>query len=628
MTELPVQLRIGFDVPIRDLRMRLRLNGMQVQASASDGDDSGVYQHLAAVGVSVVLDSRHGPTFPVRELPLLAALPAQVSLETNDADMCTLVEVVRYSRPGQPPVVVRADTPDLLNVSWEEAGRMFNEPLRLACAPALVAMGVPIIAPDGTWEALLSASSLPQVIAHARMNLDGYIEIRATAPQRLELSPIDPLFRIDDALFGAPLSALEQVLAIPGVLWQGDMPNLDVARRSSYAHLPMDLQQELDRLLPGLTRSRGRVVQSPDPTTRRVLCAAASAAMDAYPLVIIAPPSALWLWSRVLESFGVRSSMVDPSSPAMLLTYEQFAQSAGALTSPAGLIFDDLDRAVVETPQAARALHRFDGLPGAVRLACVEGFPAHPDDQIEFMSCVRPGEFRSGVPAVVRYPPDSRRRLSAHITPYAHEPSAPLRQGVLGQAIVHAVDVPEGIVQELDRLAGLPEATLTLTEKMLSVLSGGAPSVVSPKVTVAYEIVARCVRERRSVALVCAHARTAEMLHALTRTLGAKMASSETSAHADSVTIHVLGREVPIVQGFDEVVFVDYPLSARTLDAVSQAAAGGAPPAVRVLHARHALDDRMAVIAAARREQSATMSASPLGAAGLSAVEASFVLGQ
>ena len=632
MSDQPVQLRIGFELPTSEVRLSLALNGMWVAVKAMEGQGDLAHQHLVSVGAHVSVDPQQSTRFPVQDLALLTALPAHVHVEPSGQDMETLWGVVRYSRPGEPPVVVREDAHDMLNVTWQSHGVTLNEPLSSRAASALIALGVPIVAPDGTWETLLRASSLPQVIARARVNLDGFIEIHSTAPQRLELSPTPGLFRLDESRFGVPLAFGDAVRSIPGVVWEGGEPVWDNPPEA-LAGLPLSLSGHVDadlrELVDSLARFRGQVVSWSPGLGRRILCAAAVESLDAYPLLVLTHPSALWLWQRNFEALGRATSMLGPGPGVHVATYEQFAAATAIGSPPASVIFDDLDRVVVGGGPRLSALHRLDGLSESFRVACVRNIPEKTQDLLEFMSVVRPVEFRSGIPAALRYPPDSATRAREHASCYVLGRNAPAgTMDVFRRSRVEVLAAPDELCASLAALASEPLPASERAERSLSVVSGGSPSMMSPKVTAAFEHLRKASSSGERTAVVTVHERTARMLVSLMRGLGVHFYDKEAAAHLSPAVV-LAESVVPDLSSYDKVVFLDYLLSGRSMDAAVGSAQGDRGPRhTIVLHLDHPVDDRMAVICAARRERSGSLDVGLTGPSGLSAVEAAYVLGQ
>lgn len=599
----------GSALPVRPQRIELDLAGLSVCALPSDRDVVATASTLRMAGIEVRMDSR-GVVFPVRQLPLLVHLPRQVELVPK-GELRTLVYLLKNSPDQGLPVVVSLDAHDTLNLSWVHAGRELNEPLSLGMAPALTSLEVPLVATDGTWDSLSAASRTPLVVARAHVNLDGFIELRATAPGRLEGSPLPGMFRIDDTRFGMPEKFADRVSEAPGVVWDGPLPAYD-APPSSSPDIGLALSGHSAADLMGLVRDLGRwrsqAVIWKSGLGRRTFCAAAVETLGAYPLLVVTHPAGMWAWQRQFELIGRPSSLLDPQSEVHLVTYHDLARRS-QLPAPAAIIFDDLDVACSRHPHVLEALHRLDGLAGTHRIAVGSKLPDDPDELIAFMSVLRPVEFQTSMPVVVRYPGQSVSRLHEHVECYVSRRESGQSLDAFRRSRVFVVENPEPMRREAERILHSGASGAERVDQLRRLIAEGCDTLVGPKIAQAVQFVREGVVRGDSVAVLARSETAARYLAMMLLPLRVPVVSDGLTTADVAVFV---GETWPDVRRFDAVIVLEYPDSMGTLEeSVGSAAAVEGPRQVTVLHLSDSLDDRLAVASCLRQENPELLTGSP-----------------
>ena len=138
----------------------------------------------------------------------------------------------------------------------------------------------------------------------------------------------------------------------------------------------------------------------------------------------------------------------------------------------------------------------------------------------------------------------------------------------------------------------------------LEIISNGTAQSVSPKVTAAAQRVREAALRKKIVAVVTRHDRTAVLVKSLLRGIGSAIVTSPSVYDGCAqVQIVVCDGQVPPLLAFDEVIFVDYPWSFSAIErAVGSAASLDGPQQVTCIHLVGTIDDRIAMLAARRRE--------------------------
>ncbi len=588
-----VQLRLHYEQPLTPQRLRVSLRGQSVLLAPDDGDSQRAAAYLQSVGVRTSVDDVGLLTFPVADLDRLLDLPERVVVLPT-GDVRTLLHLLDASEGS---VIVTLDTPRVLNVSWVDATGECNEPLDIAATPALLALGVPVVADQETWSALHAASALPTVLARAKVNLDGFVEMTTSVPQQVESLDVPGLFRIDETRFGLPLSAIRNLDAVPGVVWEGPVPAYDPPP-ADVGSLPLVLSSasraHLRLLVDRLAFSRSIAVVWPRGTGRRVFSLAAIEALDAYPLVLLTRPALLWAWRRHLDLLGRRPSLVTDGD-VLLCPYGDVRAITGR-TPPAALLLDDLDTLAAAPGALAElssSLAPFEGDPDMFRLTVSSSLPSGLDEVYAFMGVLRPGEFRPGVPVASRYASPTARRLNEHAGLYVlgHNGEADTTTFRRSEVVTAIADEALGrLLAALPSPGGAPGRRRELLGKVLTILREGSEDHLGAKIPHVLELVLASAGRGERVAVFTGSERCSAILAGLAGRRAAELA-----------TFHASIPDRPV--DAQTVVVMEYPRAFSTLDdAVVEASDSRGPRRVVLVHVEGSLEDRLAVLALARSE--------------------------
>ena len=604
MEENPVQLRLGFATPRSPVRIQLNLAGLQVVVGTSSSDTDTVYAYLGSVGLSAETSHDSITTFPASELRKLLALPQQVELVPR-GDLLALWTLMTRPPEGESAVVVTLETPEQFNLSWYDGNVNLNEPLHMRAAPAFMALEVSFVADNDTWDELLAASRLPVLLGRARVNLDGFVEIATSKAQRVEASPLRALFRINETHYGLPLAYAADVNNTPGYIWEGRRPTYD-RPPSELPELPFALsghaRSDLRGLVDRLADRRAEAVVWGRGLGRRVYTLAAIEALDAFPLLIVTFPHALWAWQRHLDLLGRSYSLTHERADVHLVTYRDLVARSN-IPSPASVIFDDLQQS---DDEQLTALHRLDGLLDVYRVSCSSSFPEKTARAVELMSVLKPAEFRHNIPLISRYPLRPEARAKEHVESYLSRRNAndTAEHGFRKSTVELLPPTSEQLQAFETAIDERREHSESLAEALL-IVSAGPSTSVSPKVSRAVEIARTESTRGRRIALVTRHPRTAQLIRSALRPLGVAMvenADRMNDNEAKIVIVRADGRTGDLRE-YDHVVLVDYPWSSlATESAIGNAGESVGPQQVTVLHLDCPLDDRSALLAARRRE--------------------------
>lgn len=609
----PVQLRLGFASPSGAVTMHLLLAGLSVLVEASPGAVDEAWTYLSEVDAHPSMSEGRGLTFPVAQLPKLAGLPAQVRL-VPDAALAPLYALVTHPPADGKPAELTVDVRGTLWLNWFDGYSSRSEALPGPAAVALLTADLPFVATPDAFDVLRSSSRLPLLVGRARMNLDGYVEITTSKPQMVESAPLPGLFRIDETHFGLALPYAPALDSAPGFVWEGQKPVLERGP-ADLPPMPMPLSGhaagDLRNLVDHLAAYRAQAVVWESGLGRRVFCLAAVEALDAWPLLIVAPPAQVWAWQRHLEMFGRTAALSHDDADAHIITYNDLARRVD-VSSPQAIIFDALASPDLVPAEARPALHRLDGLLDAYRLLVDSSWPTDPAQTLSLMSVLRPGEFRADVPVIARYPAHTEQRLAEHVACYLSERRA-TDPGTDATEFRSSGVVP--LLPTAAQLTALADAAsrhaggsaAALLAESLEIISAGPTLALSPKIAAVTARAGAAVAAGRRVAVLTRHRRTETLIKATLRTLttAVTLDASATPGDAPQARLAVIrfDRELPDLRWFDEVIVVDYPWSTDVLDAAVGTSAGEAGPLqVTVLHLTGTLDDRLAMLAARRRE--------------------------
>lgn len=588
-----VQLRLHYEQPLQPQRLRISLRGQSILLAPDDGDSQRAAAYLQSVGVRAGIDEVGLLAFPAADLDRLLDLPERVVLlPTGDAG--TLLHLL--SSPDG-AVMVTLDSPRVLNVSWVDETGECNEPLDIAATPALLSLGVPVVADQETWTALHAASALPEVLARARVNLDGFVELTTSVPQQVESLTLPGLFRIDETRFGLPLAAVRHLDAVPGVLWEGPVPSYDPPPADP-GSLPLVLSQasraHLRFLVERLAFSRSLAVVWPRGAGRRVFSLAAIEALDAYPLGILCRPALLWAWRRHLDLLGRRPSLLTDGDVRLV----PYTESQRILDGPppAALVLDDLEKVGIVPGGLARLASRLAPLEAnadVIRLAVSSSLPDELEEVYAFFASLRPGEFRIGVPAVSRYASPSEQRLREHAELYVLRHAGRSDTSTFRRSEIVSVPCDAALGRIIAALPDPGESPVRRRETLtasLDLLREGGEDHLGAKIPYALELVTDALARNERVTVLTGSPRCSGVLRGL---LGRRSTANLTLLETVPTR--------PVVA--DLVVVLEYPRAFLLLDdAVVEASDSRGPGRVVLVHVEDSIEDRLAVLALVRSE--------------------------
>lgn len=609
----PIQLRLGFSQPSTPVSLYLVLAGGHILVETPADREHEAWSYLSAAGANPTLGDGKGLSFPTAHLTALRELPPQVRTQPDES-LAALHQLILNPSEGSKPAELSMEVDGTLWLSWYDGAQNNSEPFPTAAAVALLTAEIPFVATAEAFDALLMACALPLLIGRTRVNLDGYVEITTSKPQMVESAPLPGLFRIDETHFGMALPYVASLDGAPGFIWEGHKPLLERGP-AELPRMPMPLSAhaaaDLRSLVDTLAAYRAQAVVWQSGLGRRVFALAACEALDAWPLLIVCTPAAVWTWQRHVEMFGRTSALTNADADAHIITYHDLAHRRD-LHNPQAVIFDDITDPTAISPQTRAAFGRLEGLLDAYRMSVSSSWPTSPEAVVDIMSVLRPGEFRPDLPVAQRYPANATTRLAEHVSAYLSERRADdpgrdttafRRSSVVSLSPTEAQRTAWG--ETLERHARTSRAAC-LAES-LEILSAGPPLALSPKIPAAISRAQAAVDAGRRVAVLTRHRRTATLIRATLRAVDAVSVDAASGAEVGvpqtRLAIVRFDRELPDLRWFDDVIVVDYPWSTELLDhAVGPSSGEDGPLQVTILHLDGSLDDRLAMLAARRRE--------------------------
>lgn len=609
----PVQLRMPFGNPAAPVRLQLSLAGMVVLVTTAEGRDDLAAQYLADAGVPTQMSDERGLTFPAVRLGRLASLPERVTVSCDDA-LGPLFRLIMCPSVDSTPATLQINALDQFELSWFDGVCGYDEVLLPAAAPLLLHADLPFVATAQAWERLKANSNIAPSAGTLRTNLDGFVEVTTNRPQLVESAPVRGLFRLDDRHFGVPLAYASDLAAVEGFTWDGPRPVLERAA-ADLPRLPIALsthhQRDLRDLVDALAAYRAQAVWWDSGLGRRVFALAAIEALEAWPALVVTPPAGMWAWLRHCDLLGRSVALTHQRDDVHLVTYHDLAHRRD-IVAPSAILLDEVFCSQATTSTARAGLRRLDALMDTYRLAVSSTWPSEDRKAIvETMSLLRPAEFSAGASLPHRYPGDPGRRLEEHVAVYLSHRSARARDNDptpfkrSSVAVVHASEAQVKALSQLAARAGDKPPHVRLAEAM-EIASAGPSTSLSPKIAAAVDRARREVAPGRRVALVTRHRRTATLLTASLRGLPkVKVRQVDAAAgtpEGDLVVVRFDTR-LPDLRGFAVVIVVDYPWSLDEIDrAVGAAGDDDGAQLVVVVHATGTVDDRLALLAARRRE--------------------------
>lgn len=600
----PVQLRLGFAPTAQPFRMHLTLAGLMVNV-----DVVGITEELAGPALSSfglpIARRPAGLAFPVASLPLAAELDENITVTVSE-ELEALWELVTFPSDGNTPVEVVMDAPGNVTVRWHDGSTARSAQLHPSATAALLTLDIPFVAGFEAFEYLRETCNLPVLIGRARVNLDGFIEVSTSKPQLAEAAGIPGMFRIDSTTLGVPLSYADYITRAPGFVW--DTPP---AAKESFTFEPIAVplsdhsRNELRQFALELAETRARVVAWGPGMGRRFFALAAAVAVGSLPILVVTGPERIWAWQRHAQLLGHTSG----NSADVDVTVVTYAMLTAGYDQAAGtVIFDGLLPALASSSQVAAHARRLVAASDSYRICVEEGWECSDMAAMELMSVLRPAEFDPDWPVAARYPADPWTRFHQHVDCYLsrREGQAQALED-FKKSTVLVVDTPAQLTERMERLlASASPAPVKLTG-LLELSSFGSAHCLSPKISQAVAAARSAQASGGTVAVVCRHPRTAELVLAMLRGTAAQVADtrwySSPVTPGPGVTLVLYERDIPPLSAFTHVIVVDYPWSTAVVDdAVGSAALGGGVQDVTLIHLRGSLDDKLAVLAAHRRD--------------------------
>lgn len=606
--DIPVQLRLGFPADDEAVQLTLALAGLTVLVDEAERRYDAAYRALTHTGVSVSWHDAGGLSFPVREIRKLSSLDGSV---VTDSDLAALWEFVENPSANDVPATLRQRAHNAV-LEWVDApGTLHSVAVPPAAVPALLAADVPFAADTDAWRHIERHATVPVLAGRAQLNADGFIEIHTATPQLVEAAPLPGLFRLDDTHFGMPVNLAHALNAARGFLWVGDRPVQPVV---------FDIPPSIDiteHVARGASELASRIEAHKaaclvwDPGLgRRIAVLAALDSLDAWPLLVVCDPSAIWLWQRHIELVGKEASFGHTDADARIITWHDLQRVA--LDDPVTVVFDEPFSK--EASGSLRAAHRFDALRDVIRIAVTSVWRDDDADIVKLLELVRPQEFRSDIPVAWRYPMRPEERLREHAESHVMRLSAstvPL--GVTARFrrdSIASCTPTQSQLSEFANVVELYEADEESPEVLVALLeeatSAGTASSPSPKLAEAVDRVKSALEKGRTVAVLAGSPKTATRLKMLLRPLRVDLVDEVEARNPDpslaDVTVVRARDRVPSLRAFDEVIVCEYPRSFSALDSAVGPADGPGPQKVTVIHMHGSIDDRLAINAALARD--------------------------
>lgn len=603
--DVPLQMRLDFAEEAPRVDVGLVLAGWTVLCDIDADSEDQWGKALLQVGVSLQHDDVRGITFPVHQLPLLADLPEQIRV-SGDESLHPLLQLLRDPPPDTAPALLTVVGGEF-TLSWRSrSGTAHEYDLRTSVATRLPVLGVTFLASSGAWARLAEEGVHTGVIATARLTHEGYVELSTAVPQLVESAPLPGLFRLDATHFGVAACYAGALQTIPGFAWSGPRDHYD---DMPLAPLPFDVSAHTHADLSDLTqrlRVSGSVLLAWESGLgRRIAALAAVRSLDALPALVVCPDHAVWLWQRHADIAGCSVSLVHDDADMRIVTFDDLVRGA-ALPSAAAVIVDGVDRITASHPQVGAALHHLDGLTGIYRLGLAAQWPQEPSRQVAMLETIRPGEFTTAMSLDERYPVDARRRLGEHADAYVLRRTREDVADLPGFARSRVIDLEQP--EEMERAAtdaarrrcgDLPG----LREELLDMAAAGPVTQLSPKIAAAVDLLRASASAGRAVTVLTRSPRAAVLMSALAHPHQVSVVDDHQEVPADGPSICLTGPGLRDVRHVQDVVFMDYPWSMRAIDDAVGRSDDQGPHTVTVLHLSGSLDDRLALVAARRRDR-------------------------
>lgn len=615
-----VQTRLSFEAVVAPTTLRLSLVGVQVVVETTPSDLDQVWQQLVNVGISPTINTESDLWFPIQNLERLVGVDESVTV-LCDPNIAPFWNLAKHPPKTGGAAVLTKTGNHQLNLRWESDMFVWDEKIGSNTLNALVTSNLVFVADDDVWELIEQTSSTPETIGQCSLNLDGFIEIVSTVPQLVEKAPIPGLFRLSPTHFGVSVAFANHVLGDPAFIWEGPKPELSYQKPNVKTPLPVPLSKHVETDLELITQKlellQAAMVVWESGLGKRIVVLAALETLDAWPALIVTTPANIWLWQRHLNLFAKQGEIIPDSGDAHIVTYHDLAKGT-SVGSPQAIIFDDLDTQEALVPQARVACHRFDTLLDTYRIGLAGSWPTNPNDTVEMLGLLKPAEFNPNIPIPLRYPLTTFERFGDHVGTYlstrtTQDTEQQNVENTVGfrRSTIRRVEPSPQLIQTQNKLLSATPPTLSKLSKTIEITSRGTEQVASPKLAAVVSQTQFHTQKQRSVAVLCRHASTVELLHVLLRPqnlFSVDVLHQRTPAEPKTgVTIIRFGETLPDLTGFDVVIVVDMPWSSAVLDeAVGPPGGNHGARLVIVCHSDGTIDDRLAILAAIRRSSGET----------------------
>jgi|688.fasta_scaffold41573_4 hypothetical protein len=604
--QINIQLRIGFEAPFSDVRFNFSLAGLYFYLLPGESQFNTATQYLQSLGIEFIVIEDQSFKIHVKYLPSLKLFPERVEIVPSE-DSLPLYELSRFPPKEGIPVTITI-IQNNLQIHWFDGVFNRNHLLQNSLCAALLESEIPFVASEEAWEHISKFSRLPISVGKAKLNYDGFLEIVTSKPQLVEASPLKGLFKIDDSRFGMPIYYIDSLLKSTGYSYDHALERYQKPDLSDYSidfndsiEYSSALKDEISKVIPVLIENKSLAICRPSGAGRRILTLSLLYKINALPILIICPPSSVWVWQRHCSLLGLSHSVARDDSDVTIVTYRDF--SAGAkIPRMQSIIFDDLSGS--EATSAIKYLKRFDAFQDIYRVSVDSSWPDDPVNQLTHLSIIKPTEFSLDYPLSFRY--SSFERFNEHANIYvSRNDNAFLSSPLYRRSSVKTLNLTKSQTDSIKQVTLQdnidPVAALL---NLIEITTSGSPQSISPKILTASEDAKKYLKRGDSVAILCRSNRTAMLLRSLLRPLNVKIHEGPNPEPvAGQAQVIYFSTEIPPIHDFDIVLVLDYPWNTSMLDsAVGDASAENGPKLTRIYHIVESIDDRLSLLAARRRE--------------------------
>lgn len=598
MADMPTQMKIAFPTPQSPLKLGIVLRGLRVVSAPWEGTVEEAVAYLQGVGIKPEVEAEEGIIFPAKQIKNLKNLPKQVTIEPL-GNITPIAQLALADLQG--PASVTAYNG--LTINWFDANGRQEYPLAQEAALALMASELSFVATGEAREIMETMAEIPLQVGKAQPNPDNFIEISTSKPQYLEQEDLPGLFKLNDTHYGISKAYWKYVDENKKIVWETKMPpqrkEPAIPETLEETLLP-HLQEDLKKLNRRLVNLEGQVLVYKPGLGKRIVALSALETLDAFDALVVCPPWSLWVWQRNAELLGRKTSLLGDEADIRLITY--FDLSRGArLGTYAALVFDDFASHDASQAKAQTALAGL-ALVDAYRIGITSWWPQDPEQACQLLDLVRPCEFALGTqPLSQRYPVNPIQRAEEHARPYIMKRNEAAESTLRGVRRHQTILVQPHRDQLKNFSGGGNVAPFTKLAAQIETTSAGTGSTISPKITKTVELITPAANLRRRIAVVTRSPRAAALLKAVLANFHPKV--TDRDLPDDNLIIYLWQTKLPDLRDFDEVVFLEYPWSAQMIDdCVGSSLTDLGPYHTTVLHCPGTIDDRMAILAAKKKE--------------------------